>query len=370
MKRTILVWLMVGTLLLALAQLSSVEAQEVTPAGEANTDTYIHVVVTGDTLWDICDSLYGNPWVWPKVWQLNPHITNPHWIYPGTKLRVYYEVPGSMEALPTIEEVVPEVGVPGEIVPEEVAPTPEASTPAAVPPPPPAPRAPTMTFADMDQVGFITPFEPQGVGMIVGEKRQRQLIGSADHVYLKLRKTAGPEVGKRYFIFTTSELITHPVTNKDVGYLNTILGVVEITEIAAEYAKAVVRSSYETISPGDKLLPYKKRSGEIALQDGTEPREGNIILSKEQTFLIADKQIVFIDLGAKDDIKAGNRFLVFREPKAEGPFAPKEAKLVLSVEPIGELLVLTVEQETAAAVVTYSLNEFGPGERIRLKLRN
>jgi hypothetical protein len=340
---------MVGTLLLALAQLSSVEAQEVTPAGEANTDTYIHVVVTGDTLWDICDSLYGNPWVWPKVWQLNPHITNPHWIYPGTKLRVYYEVV---------------------LVPEEVAPTPEASTPAAVPPPPPAPRAPTMTFADMDQVGFITPFEPMGVGMIVGEKRQRQLIGSADHVYLKLRKTAGPEVGKRYFIFTTSEIITHPVTNKDVGYLNTILGVVEITEIAAEYAKAVVRSSYETISPGDKLLPYKKRSGEIALQDGTEPREGNIILSIGQAFLIADQQVVFIDLGEKDDIKAGNRFLVFREPKAEGTFAPKEEKLVLSVEPIGELLVLTVEQETAAAVVTYSLNEFGPGERIRLKLRN
>jgi hypothetical protein len=270
-----------------------------------------------------------------------------------------------MEALPPIDEVVPEV-----LVPEEVAPTPEASTPAAVPPPPPAPRAPTMTFADMDQVGFITPFEPMVVGMIVGEKRQRQLIGSADHVYLKLRKTAGPEVGKRYFIFTTSEIITHPVTNKDVGYLNTILGVVEITEIAAEYAKAVVRSSYETISPGDKLLPYKKRSGEIALQDGTEPREGNIILSIGQAFLIADQQIVFIDLGEKDDIKAGNRFLVFREPKAEGTFAPKEEKLVLSVEPIGELLVLTVEQETAAAVVTYSLNEFGPGERIRLMLRN
>ncbi len=116
-------------------------------------------------------------------------------------------------------------------------------------------------------------------------------------------------------------------------------------------------------------MPYKKRADEIALEDGTEPREGNIILSKGETFLIGDKQIVYIDLGEEDDIKAGYRFEVFRTPKAEELFTGKEAELVLSVEPIGELLVLAVEPETAAAVVTYSLNEFMPGERIRLKTK-
>ena len=227
-----------------------------------------------------------------------------------------------------------------------------------------------MSFTAIDQVGFITPFVPPGVGVIVGEERERQLIGAADHVYLKLSNTAEPEVGKRYFIFKTSDLFHHPVTNKNVGYLNTILGVLEITEVAADYAKAMVRSSYKSISPGHKLMPYKKKSGEIALRDGTEPKEGNIILAKGQVFLIADRQIVYIDLGEKDDIKAGNRFEVFRTPKAAGYFTGKEEKLVLSVEPIGEILVLAVEPETAAALVTYSLNEFTPGERIRLKLEN
>ena len=121
MKHTILVWLMVGTLLLAFAQISRVEAQEESLSGEADAGTYIHVVVKGDTLWDICDALYGNSWVWPKVWQLNPHITNPHWIFPGTKLRVYYELPKSMEAAPVIEEVAV----------EEVAPAPVASPASA-----------------------------------------------------------------------------------------------------------------------------------------------------------------------------------------------------------------------------------------------
>jgi hypothetical protein len=114
-------------------------------------------------------------------------------------------------------------------------------------------------------------------------------------------------------------------------------------------------------------MPYKKRSEEITLEAGAEPIEGNIILSEGETFLIGDRQIVFIDLGEEDDIKAGNRFEVFRDPKAEGSFAPKEARLQLSAESIGELLVLAVEQETAAALVTHSLYEFTPGERIRLK---
>ncbi len=355
MKRKVLVWIIVGALLLGFSQISQVMAQEATPSAKADQETYIHVVVKGDTLWDICEGLYGNPWVWPKVWQLNPHITNPHWIYPGTELLVYYEIPKGFETVTAIEEAAPKP----ELEPE-VTPTPRP------PPPPLPPKAPTLTFSEIDQVGFITPFRPKGDGVILGEQRQRKLIGAADKIYLQFQKSAETEMGDRFFVFTTSEIIKHPVTNKEVGYLNTILGVVEVTEVSAEFAKASVISSYESISPGDKLMPYKKRSGEITLEAGAEPIEGNIILSKGDTFIIGDRQIVFIDLGEADDIKAGNRFEVFREPKAEGPFS-SEVKLVLSAEPIGELLVLAVEQETAAALVTRALHEFTPGERIRLK---
>ena len=42
-----------------------------------------HVVVKGDTLWDITGKYLGNPFQWPLVWQKNPQIKNAHWIYPG-----------------------------------------------------------------------------------------------------------------------------------------------------------------------------------------------------------------------------------------------------------------------------------------------
>ena len=47
-----------------------------------------HVVKEGDTLWDITQAYYGDPYRWPEVWSYNPNITNPHWIYPDAEVRI------------------------------------------------------------------------------------------------------------------------------------------------------------------------------------------------------------------------------------------------------------------------------------------
>lgn len=50
--------------------------------------SFAYVVKKGDTLWDLSDEFFENPFTWPELWENNPHIANPHLIYPGDSLAI------------------------------------------------------------------------------------------------------------------------------------------------------------------------------------------------------------------------------------------------------------------------------------------
>lgn len=47
----------------------------------------VHIVVKGDTLWDIAKSYLGNPMLYPELAELS-RIKDPHWIYPRDVIRI------------------------------------------------------------------------------------------------------------------------------------------------------------------------------------------------------------------------------------------------------------------------------------------
>jgi hypothetical protein len=71
----------------------------------------VYDVEEGDTMFDVCNQLIDDGNYWPKLWSLNPGVSNPHFIYPGMKLAFYG---GDSENPPYIEVVAEDEVVPVE----------------------------------------------------------------------------------------------------------------------------------------------------------------------------------------------------------------------------------------------------------------
>lgn len=125
------------TMSMSLGVASATSAQNLPPRGQARPaqqqivlDPGQHLVVRGNTLWDLAQQFYGNPYDWRRIWDANrERVANPDLIYPGQTLLIpdsegnLIEVtvaPGNMppEVEPEMERVQRTIWYPREMVRE------------------------------------------------------------------------------------------------------------------------------------------------------------------------------------------------------------------------------------------------------------
>ncbi len=291
--------------------------------------TYNYEVKKGDTLWDICKDKYNDPLVWPKLWEINPQIENPHWIYPGDEIKIYYEKPGTGEA--------------------EKRPFPKL----------------VLNYPISSEINFVsTPEEEGSFGTIVaGRIEQKVMLSEGDPVYVEFPEGADVKIGGLYQTFSVLESFDHPVTGERFGNLNKVTGIVKIKEKADTCYIAEVVKSYSEIGVGSKLRPLPIRISKLTLVPGKRHLTGYIVYS--ETPLISDHVTVFIDLGKKQGVQVGNYFDIYKEdiiPEREIIGRTR----VFPPYKIGELIVLDVQQNSSTCLVLKSLKEIVPGEFVKL----
>lgn len=352
---------------------------------DSNKDALVYIVKRGDTLWNIALRFNANPWIWPKLWEQNKYIANPHLIYPGEPIAL---LPTSVapitgiaaaQALTTVAEQIPskmpqvegaQVSPPAieEQAYEAEQPEEEAvsAAPAVVPYGMQYVSAPANTYIypSMGSAGFVTPHELEAAGEIVGSAASgRTIFAEHDTVFVNLGANSGVKEGDQFNIYKKETKVYDPETDKFLGYRIKILGRLKITRVEPDVSTATITHSYEEIRIKDKLVPYEPSVNTIDLNLASTPINGYIICGKHDLTIYGENDIVYVDRGSNEGVQVGNTFVIYKDRKpVEDPVTHR--MLNLPKEILGKLLIIKVQADTATAIITKSVKEISIGDKI------
>jgi LysM repeat protein len=317
-----------------------------------------HTVRRGDTLWDLSNRYYQNPYQWPRVWAHNPQIQNPHWIYPGDRIRL--REPADASSPPTL----------GSVGQAQAGPRVEQQT------------------VFLRDVGWIDDKKEDTWGELVGSPEDKMLLSYGDDVYLKLEDGHDAQVGDKLTIFRPIRTIV----GKDAegksakkGELVSIRGTARIDRYnpKTRMVRARVIESIDVIERGAKVGPVvRKLDKGVRPSQSDKDLEARILASIYPYQLYGQHQVVFIDKGEKDGVKLGQRFFAVRRGDrwaqnigSAGSMAVKRPRVeddrpaqvdgmrfgvdedLLPDETYAELRVVRMRDHTATALVVSSRHE-------------
>jgi len=218
-----------------------------TPAGEAAGEVFVpdapdrHVVVKGDTLWDIAGKYLRQPWLWPRIWQMNrDQINNPHWIYPGQVI-VLDRTNGTMRVA-TVPAPAPGDNQPTVTLRPSIRAEIESQ---AIPSIPPEAIEPFLTQPVLVETATMNT-SPRLVG-----SRERVLLGRGDEVYASGILDA--EI-TNYMVYRPGSALRDPDNKAILGYEAVYLGTARVVRKGDPQTLLITSSKLE-IGVGDRLLP-------------------------------------------------------------------------------------------------------------------
>ena len=214
-----------------------------------------HVVVKGDTLWDISAKFFTDPWKWPQIWGLNKDtIKDPHWIYPGDVI-VLDRTTGTLRIGPAGEAGTPapavSPGVSGAVVKLSPRIHSQDSKRDAIPSIPAADIEPFLSRPLVIEKSTL-----DKAPTLVGTYERRVLLGNNDIAYVKGLNEAD---GTIWQIYRAGKTFLDPDTREVLGHEAIYLGEAKVEKFG-EVSTIRITQSIQEITKGDHLI---QPSGEI-----------------------------------------------------------------------------------------------------------
>jgi hypothetical protein len=314
-----------------------------------------YVVKKGDTLWDISGIFLKQPWLWPKLWRLNPEINNPHLIYPGDELRLVYDKNGQ----PMLVKGKPKLKWSPKVRKQLKDQSPVSIIPLKD-------IAPYIRYENM-----FTQQQVDNLPYVLGSNEGQK--SSIDN--FKLYVKGDLVLGETYAIYDKGDKIIDPETEELIGYYAVLLGTGKVLRegdishkipatLYLNDAKREVRSGALVVPVNkDQLLPAY-----YTMQAADKNVQGKIIKAANDNREFAKLDVVMVDKGLQDNIKLGDVMAINRlspsviETK-HGPQYTKDASewdkltsdggsdFIMPEENIGKLMIFKVYDNVSMGLI-------------------
>lgn len=268
--------------------------------------------------------------------------------------------------------------------------------------------------------------EPNNLQIVGGEEEQEQnTYAQGDYVYINAGAQQSVRVGQEYIVVRPRGRFKTRLTKKkgSLGVFTQELGALRVVEVKDLVSLAIVTRTCDTILMGDLLRPEPQRVAPLTRQeekldrfaDPSGKQRGRIVLARDSREALSRDQIVFIDLGAEDNVKVGD-YLTISRPLGKGNISrfhdeeistanqegfqsnifrggkfsnkaqrvkdPNKTEIytptivtpdVIAARPpmprkiVGEMVILSVQQRTATAVITRVAQEVHTGDDVEVQ---
>ncbi|HEX2780729.1 MAG TPA: LysM peptidoglycan-binding domain-containing protein [Gemmatimonadaceae bacterium] len=360
-------------LLVVLCAPAALRAQQTDSTARPST----HTVKTGDTLWDLARVYLGDPFLWPEIYRVNTDVVeDPHWIYPGEVLRI----PGGVGGEPAIAVATPS----GE--PSDSA---AAAEMEVIPSGPtlfhriPSRRAASSSLQDGNLIDrgpavrsgeyYSAPFvisdrDQKRAGRLVGSTEiegiaaahERMVFQNQERVYITNGQST-PAAGDRYVSYRLGPDLA------GIGQVVIPTGIVVVERPGTDEASTVrIIRQFEEITMGQKVLPLEEFVSPPAA-DLTPVESGptsRIAWIFDEPQLASLQSFFIVKVGARDGVKLGDQFRVYRER------TKTEDGVRIPAEDIAMARVVRVTDRATTLVVTGQRNPaIREGARTQLAAR-
>lgn len=324
-----------------------------------------YTIQAGDNLWKISKRIFGSGFYYPKIWSINPYITNPHEIEPGMIL--VFNTGSSLE-MPSVslgsfggEGRVGSIAFDFDQFGENIKPKWLDERKKLIEEGNIFYFSTGVTYKDLletsrsnmqrdyklyevpfanklaksdstiyDDVGFddaFVEFKNHSTGLQLNTFLSTQAIVDIGFiksflgismfayreavVYLKIDVERQPRPGDRFSIYQDEGFVSHKSSQRE-GHRYTIIGHLELISQTNDIWEARIKDVYAPIERGDRLTLYSPRPSKIIKVLSRRNIEAAIIGSySNKVHLLSLGDIVYIDRGRIDGVEIGNIFELY-----------------------------------------------------------